>query len=186
MFYYLIYNSTLSEYQDINKKLVTTLLYGSILYIILHAYLSITTSLFIQGLKPYFWLVYTLDVGSIGYLYTSTELPDDTSQSISKLRDFIKGYISNDVNITSSSEKMSTDINELLALQTQVSSNKINKHELSTELDNILKQPINSISSNNTTANNKIGKNISNGSDSGSDIGSIGDIDIQDFEASIN
>lgn len=180
MFYYLIYNSTLSSYPDIHRKLITTILYGSILYIILHAYLSVSSSPFIQGLKPYFWLIFGLDISSIAYFYMNTDISDTASSSIDKIRQLLKGYLSDQVaseSVDSSKlgepMKFSTDIKDLLA-SSEEPQQPIIKNTPSQELEDFLKQKV-------------VGEVISRsgGSEAGSDIGSVGDIDLQDFEASL-
>jgi len=186
MFYYLIYNSTLSNYPDIHRKLITTILYGSILYIILHAYLSVSSSLFIQGLKPYFWLIFSLDISSIAYFYMNTDISDTASSSIDKIRQLLKGYLSDQVvseSVDSSKLgepiKFSTDIKDIKDLLASASSEEpqqpIIKNTPSQELEDFLKQKV----------VGEGGRVRSGGSEAGSDIGSVGDIDLQDFEASL-
>lgn len=210
MFYYLIFNSSLSNYPDIHKKLITTILYGSILYIVLHAYLSISSSLLIQNLKPYFWLVYTLDCASIGYLYLNMETSNETLDGISKIRDLLRNYLtdtsSQSLNSSTGTGIFSTTLKDIQSIQeeqtpqsqhlpTNQHTNNINstsssntitstsgimKHTLSTDLDDLLKQRLQELNMNQNQNKETIG------SDSGSDIGSIMDIDINEFEASLS
>jgi hypothetical protein len=194
MFYYLIFNSTLSNYPDIHKKLITTILYGSILYIVLHAYLSISSSLLIQNLKPYFWLVYTLDCASIGYLYLNMETSNETLDGISKIRELLRNYLtdtpSQSLNSSTGTGTFSTTLKDIQSIQeeqTPLSQHQPNtntsgvmKHTMSTDLDDLLKQRIQEQNMNQNQ------KKETTGSDSGSDIGSIMDIDINEFEASLS
>jgi hypothetical protein len=184
MFYYLIYNSTLSNYPDIHRKLITTILYGSILYIILHAYLSVSSSPFIQGLKPYFWLIFCLDSSSIAYFYINTDISDTASSSIDKIRQLLKGYLSDQVaseSVDSSKLgepiKFSTDIKDIkdLLASSEEPQQPIIKNTPSQELEDFLKQKV----------GGEGGGVRNGGSEAGSDIGSVGDIDLQDFEASL-
>ena len=204
MFYYLIFNSSLSNYPDIHKKLITTILYGSILYIVLHAYLSISSSLLIQNLKPYFWLVYTLDCASIGYLYLNMETSNETLDGISKIRELLRNYLtdtpSQSLNSSTGTGTFSTTLKDIQSIQEEqthlsqhLPNNNINintntntntsgvmKHTMSTDLDDLLKQRIQEQNMNQNQ------KKETTGSDSGSDIGSIMDIDINEFEASLS
>ena len=54
MYYYIIYNSSIIDKGDDGKKYLTTLLYGSISYILTHAYLSSSSSKVVQSIKDYF------------------------------------------------------------------------------------------------------------------------------------
>lgn len=62
MFYYLLYKSSLFEKYNDKGKLVSVLLTGSIIYIIIHAFISFTKSNFINNLKSYFWIILILDI----------------------------------------------------------------------------------------------------------------------------
>jgi hypothetical protein len=117
---------------------------------------------------------------------------------ISKLRDLLRNYLTDTPNSESKikldpiNEKgsFSTDIKDIQDIQSihqeqllsNSSSSPINKHTLSTDLDNLLKQRL---QDQNQNQNQNQKKDIIAGSDSGSDIGSIMDIDIQEFEASL-
>ena len=69
MFYYLLYNSSITNFKNSQKKTLTTLLYATFLYIIVHAYLNNSSYESIQKLTKYFWLVITLDVICFVYIY---------------------------------------------------------------------------------------------------------------------
>lgn len=71
MFFYLIYNSSIIK-KDNNKN-VNTLIYGSIVYIVLHALLYANSSLRSSILR-YFWIILSIDVVSI---FMSTEISSD-------------------------------------------------------------------------------------------------------------
>ena len=78
MFFYLLYNSSfLKKDQDKNKN-VNTLIYGSIVYILLHALIFANKNLKENVLK-YFWIILSVDIISI-FLSTniSSELQADT------------------------------------------------------------------------------------------------------------
>jgi len=97
MFYYVIYNSSITNYVENQKKYLTTLLYGSILYILTHAYLSSSNSNFIRAIKPYFWAIILLDVASMYYLYQQGDGQTDWLNNIEQLRNKINNYIKNDI-----------------------------------------------------------------------------------------
>ena len=70
MFYFLIFHSSISKFKEIDKKLLTTILYASIMYIIFHAILdSYQSNNFLKIIKNYFWLIFILDISTMIYLY---------------------------------------------------------------------------------------------------------------------
>ena len=58
MFYYLIYNSTIIKKE--NNKNVSTLIYGTIIYIVIHAFINFNKTLK-ENLIRYFWLFFSVD-----------------------------------------------------------------------------------------------------------------------------
>ena len=70
MFYYLLYNSSITNFKNSQKKTLTILLYATFLYIIVHAYINNSSNESIQNLSKYFWLVVTLDVICFIYIYS--------------------------------------------------------------------------------------------------------------------
>ena len=73
MFFYLIYNSSFIKKDSDKNKNVNTLIYGSIVYIILHALIFANHSLRDTILR-YFWIILSVDVISI---FLSTEISTD-------------------------------------------------------------------------------------------------------------
>jgi hypothetical protein len=69
MFFYLFYNSTLIKSNSEGQKNINTLIYGSIIYIILHAVLFSKSEATIRNLRTYYWLLFTLDCTSIAFTY---------------------------------------------------------------------------------------------------------------------
>ena len=94
MYYYIIYNSSIIDKVDDGKKYLTTLLYGSISYILTHAYLSSSSSKVVQSIKDYFWLVLLLDIGAMAYVYTNEDGVVDWQDNINKLKNDISKYTS--------------------------------------------------------------------------------------------
>jgi hypothetical protein len=72
-------------------------MYGTICYILTHAYLSASSSDIVKKIKDYFWLIFVLDIGAMGYLYTQ-EGEDGSNvlnwyDSIENLRNEVKKHI---------------------------------------------------------------------------------------------
>ena len=62
MIYYLLYNSSLFEDQEEDGKKMSILMYGSISYVVIHAFINFTQNDILLKLKPYFWLIWILDI----------------------------------------------------------------------------------------------------------------------------
>lgn len=65
MFYYLFYNSSFSFIVD--NRLFSTILYGSILYIITHAILNYCGIDILTIIYNYYWYIFILDIISLSY-----------------------------------------------------------------------------------------------------------------------
>ena len=73
MFYYLLNNSTIIKNQVKIHKQVSTLIYGSLIYIIIHATLSCKKdSALFSNLSKYFWIVFILDCIALSFTYIMT------------------------------------------------------------------------------------------------------------------
>lgn len=80
MFYYLLYNSSF-EFISSNR-LFSTILYGSILYIISHAILNYCNVEVLGIIKNYFWIIFTLDIISFSWsLYQLLTLQPNNASS---------------------------------------------------------------------------------------------------------
>ena len=73
MFFYLIYNSSLIKKDNEKNKNVNTLIYGSIVYIVLHALIYANKNLR-DSILRYFWIILSVDVVS---MFLSTEISSD-------------------------------------------------------------------------------------------------------------
>ena len=73
MFFYLIYNSSFIKKDADKNKNVNTLIYGSIVYIILHALIYANISLR-NSILRYFWIILSVDIIS---MFLSTEISSD-------------------------------------------------------------------------------------------------------------
>jgi len=76
MFYYLFYNSSFSFIVD--KRLFSTILYGSILYILTHAVLNYCDISILNIINNYFWTIFVLDIISFTYSIYNTFINENT------------------------------------------------------------------------------------------------------------
>ena len=102
MFYFLIFHTSISANKELDKKLLTTFLYGCILYIILHAILNSSDRPFIQMIKQYFWFILGLDVVCMMYIYkTIYEKQQEAGQGsqslLGKLTEFLENLVDTSV-----------------------------------------------------------------------------------------
>lgn len=65
MFYYLFYNSSFPFI--VENRLFSTILYGSILYILTHAILNHCNIEFLNIINQYYWVIFSLDIISFSY-----------------------------------------------------------------------------------------------------------------------
>lgn len=97
MFYYLFYNSTFSFIE--NNRLFSTILYGSIIYIIAHAIIHYCNVEFLVIIRNYFWSLFCLDVISFSYSlynYYINNDHNDTIVSFNMLKNKINNIIGTD------------------------------------------------------------------------------------------
>ena len=73
MFYYLIYNSTIIKKDALKNKNITTLIYGTIVYILIHALIYINKSIK-DTLLRYFWVIFSVDIVCI---FLSTDISSE-------------------------------------------------------------------------------------------------------------
>lgn len=73
MFYYLIYNSTIIKKDNSKNKNVTTLIYGTIIYIVIHAFIYMNKTIK-DNLLRYFWLILSVDIVS---MFLTSEITSD-------------------------------------------------------------------------------------------------------------
>lgn len=72
MFFYLFYNSSIINTNSKQQKNISTLIYGSIIYIILHAILFFKNNNdFIKNFQRYFWILFVLDCISVLFTHIS-------------------------------------------------------------------------------------------------------------------
>ena len=63
MFFYLLYNSSYNKNSNLKEKAITTLIYGSVIYIFIHAIISYYFNN--KGILKYFWLLLVVDCSAI-------------------------------------------------------------------------------------------------------------------------
>ena len=81
MFYYLLTHSTLLKKQNEKARLLSILLCGSIIYIVIHAYLSFNKSNIATTIKQYFWIFFILDMVMSYHSIKSIEDNDDLNKN---------------------------------------------------------------------------------------------------------
>ena len=75
MFYYLLYNSSFSFI--VENRLFSTVLYGSILYILTHAVLNYCDVSILTIINNYYWTLLTLDIISFAYAIYNSFINND-------------------------------------------------------------------------------------------------------------
>ena len=120
MFYYLFYNSSFPFI--VENRLFSTILYGSILYILTHAILNHCDISFLNIINQYYWVIFSLDIISFSYsIFKSSneEYYEDGSNQSNQSNSFnvsfnlLKNKINtlldrkNDLTITPSTDKPS-------------------------------------------------------------------------------
>jgi hypothetical protein len=68
MFYFLIFHTSISASKTIDKKMLTTFLYGSVLYLILHGLIKTSKYDIFKHLADYYWYCIIIDVATLIYL----------------------------------------------------------------------------------------------------------------------
>ena len=82
MFYYLLYNSSFSFI--VENRLFSTILYGSILYIVTHAVLNYCDISILNIVNNYYWTLFTLDIISFVYAFYQS-ITDNNNNSHNEL-----------------------------------------------------------------------------------------------------
>lgn len=107
MFYYLLYNSSFSFIVD--NRLFSTVLYGSILYILTHAILNYCKVEILEIINNYFWYIFVLDIISLIYgVYQTLAIP--LSNSGTANLDVSFNLLKNQINTISSYFNKKNDI----------------------------------------------------------------------------
>ena len=193
MFYSLLYKSTITY----ENKLFLTFIYGSILYMVIHALLNFSNKeLLIKIKETYFTYIFIIDIISLLYYINNDIHPndDDKENNLNVKIDLIKNKIyemfpkNNKYNKISFSHQDNTnnDTNNNANLDTTETNNLSTPvNNLSTPVNN-LSTPVNNLNNNNF--NKKIGNDIKNSdamSVCESEAESALDMDLDDFSTSL-
>jgi len=152
MFYYLIYNSSISFV--VENRLFSTILYGSILYILTHAILNYCDISILNIINNYYWTLFTLDIISFAYsLYQSLTVTDsqgDLNVSFNLLKNKINTIINkkSDLTITQSTVQNKQNTNPTPNLKQQSSTNNTNNNTQSQTYSNKFSTPISQLQQN--------------------------------------
>lgn len=127
MFYFLIFHTSISANKDIDRKSLTTFLYGSVMYIILHAILSSCEQQFLQVIRRYFWIIVGLDIISMFFVYKTIL---DTTETGSVLKDKLFNLLEGlaDTSMYSSSPVVNIDIGPTPEVPASVSGGILKKN----------------------------------------------------------
>lgn len=141
MFFYLIYNSSIIK-KDNNKN-VNTLIYGSIVYIVLHALLYANSSLRSSILR-YFWIILSIDIVSI---FMSTEISSDLQKhNLAQDAKYLlkkkkkRKQIINDKNLDSDDKNLESNHRDLKSKVEDFFNEEKPKKQRSTEIKNLPKR----------------------------------------------
>ena len=91
MFYYVIYNSTVLNYSNNNKKL-NTFIYGTVLYILSHGLINSYDNQFAKYIKSYFWIVLAIDIFSIYYLHNFIDNQNENENDKNSLKSLLETF----------------------------------------------------------------------------------------------
>ena len=111
MFYYLLYNSSFSFIVD--NRLFSTVLYGSILYILTHAILNYCHVELLEIINNYFWFIFILDIISLAYgVYQTLSIPisNEANEGSSSNLDVSFNLLKNQINTISTYFNKKNDI----------------------------------------------------------------------------
>jgi len=89
MFYYLLNHSSLLNKQNEKAKNLSIILFGSLIYLSIHAFLSFNKNTTIQKVKPYFWFMFLLDIimSYYSFIYKSKQDKNNDNKSLDNKKD---------------------------------------------------------------------------------------------------
>lgn len=92
MFYFLICQSSITEYYDTEKKYITSFFWGTVAYIFTHALFSSSDTPLAIQLKKSFWLLVMVDLGSLFYMYYNIKNKESADSDSSLVDDLIRNF----------------------------------------------------------------------------------------------
>lgn len=192
MYYYLLYNSSFSFI--VENRLFSTILYGSILYILTHAVLNYCDVSILTIINHYFWTLLYLDIISFSYAIYNTYINNGSGSN--GVSNGSNGE-SNDINDTHSSGNtnhlnvsfnlLKNKINTMLDRKndltiTHIPQHKNNLSSNNTNNNNKSNQPKKNIQENFNNVNNKSNNNYC----SDLDFSNLDDVDIKPLQTQSN
>ena len=81
MFYYLLNHSSLLNKQNEKAKNLSIILFGSLVYLAIHAFLSFNKNTSIQKIKQYFWFMFLLDIVMSYYSFIHKSKDDNDNDN---------------------------------------------------------------------------------------------------------
>ena len=202
MFYYLLYNSS---FEFINSnRLFTTILYGSILYILTHAILNYCNLDILGIIKNYFWIIFILDITAFiwtiyNILSTPVISPHENENNLHVSFNLLKNKVNTFLDNKNNNLTISTPIQYNAGNNTNAISNtspvKQTYSQQLTKPNSSMSTPISQILQKNQKTNTLLNQTIDipeikinddmttesiGGSIAGSDVGNV--MDLEDFE----
>ena len=130
MFYYLLNHSSLLNKQNEKAKNLSIILFGSLIYLSIHAFLSFNKNTTIQKVKPYFWFMILLDIimSYYSFIYKSKQDKNNNNESLDNKKEhsFMEEIFSIKNKIT---EMISSNKNELQNQENKNNNNDNNNNE---------------------------------------------------------
>ena len=158
MLYYLISNSSILKNHNKKAAQVGVILIGSIIYILIHAFLSFSKNQTFKKLIKYFWMLFALDISLFHFSKDKLETSNKENQSfieeLFSIKNKISNIFKNSLRNGNDSSKSKEDI-----LQEE-------KDKLKQEKENLLKLLTNN---NKEIVDNKINNHDSNDNDTDND-----------------
>ena len=140
MFYYLINNSSILNNQNEASSNIKLVLYGSIIYIVIHAFLSFSKNNILKKIKIYFWFMLILDV-ILTYMTKQKKSTIGKDGSNNKDSNFVKDLFdlkSNLQNILKINKNDNNDNNDNIETDNNTSKELEELHELKEKINNNL------------------------------------------------
>jgi hypothetical protein len=157
MFYYLLNHSSLLNKQNEKAKNLSIILFGSLIYLSIHAFLSFNKNTTIQKVKPYFWFMFLLDIVMSYYSFIHNSKDDNNDESLdnNKEHNFMEEIFSikNKISNMISSNKTESYQQENENKNNKNNNNNNEKSDLQKEKDDLilkLKEELNNSKNNNS------------------------------------